>query len=83
MHTHYISAVMSKDQIAEHISELRTEAAGARWLAATFEGGAAVRDLLNYASALDGEAAQLEKASPEYVQWSLPAARSRSKIAAR
>ena len=62
---------MSKDQIAEDIWEFRAEAAKARQLAATFEGGPAVTDLLNYASALDREAAQLEKASWEFLPSSL------------
>jgi hypothetical protein len=52
---------MSKDWIAQDVRELRCEAAEARQLAATFEGGLAVRDLLKYASALEREAAQLEK----------------------
>ena len=55
-----------RDSEAENdIRELRTEAAEARQLAATFEDGPTVTDLLNYASALDREAGQLEKASPE------------------
>ncbi len=65
LHTHYIAKVRAKDQIAKDISELRAEAAGARRFAATFDRGPAVIDLLSYASALDNEAAQLEKACPE------------------
>ena len=58
----FIAAAMSKDLISEEISELRAEAAEARRLASTFEDSASVTDLLNYASALDNEATQLEKA---------------------
>jgi hypothetical protein len=57
--------MMSKDQIAEDILELRADAVDARRLAATFRRGAAKADLLNYASALDREAAQLETVSLE------------------
>ena len=48
------------DQTAQDILELRSEAAGARQLAATFDDGLTVVDLLNYANALDREANQLE-----------------------
>jgi len=59
-----------RDSEAENdIRELRTEAAEARQLAATFEDGPTVTDLLNYASALDHEAGQLEKASPELLRF--------------
>jgi hypothetical protein len=54
---------MSKDRIAQDVQELRGEAAEARQFAATFDDGSAVRDLLSYASALEREAAQLEKAT--------------------
>ena len=53
---------MSRDQTADDILELRAEAASARKLAATFDDGPTVTDLLNYAAALDREAAQLESA---------------------
>ena len=57
--------IISRHQIAAEIAELRVEAADARELAATFNGGPAVTDLLSYASALDSEAAQLEDASSD------------------
>ena len=56
---------ISKQEIAAEIAELRMEAADARELAATFDGGPAVTDLLSYASALEIEAAQLEDASSD------------------
>jgi len=52
-------------ETADDILELRAEAASARQLAATFGGGPTVTDLLNYADALDREAAQLESAFRE------------------
>ena len=57
--------MISKQVIAAEIAELRMEAADARELAATFDGGPAVTDLLSYASALETEAAQLEDASSD------------------
>jgi hypothetical protein len=51
---------MGRDHTADEILELRAEAAGARELAATFDDGPSVRDLLNYAAALDREADKLE-----------------------
>ena len=54
---------MAKGRIAQEVWELRAEAAEARDLAATFEDNATVHDLLSYASALDRDAAQLEKSS--------------------
>jgi CRP/FNR family transcriptional regulator, cyclic AMP receptor protein len=56
---------ISKQEIAAEIAELRMEAADARELAATFNGGPAVTDLLSYASALEIEAVQLEDASSD------------------
>ncbi len=53
--------MMSKREIAAEISEFLAEADDARQLAATFEGGAAVTDLLGYASTLEAEAVQLEE----------------------
>jgi len=53
--------MISKHQIAAEISEFRAKAADARQLAAKFIGGPFVADLLEYASALEGEAAQSEK----------------------
>lgn len=55
---------MSKDQLVQDLLELREEAAQARQLAGTFK-GAAVRDLLTYASALEREAAELETGTVE------------------
>lgn len=52
---------MSKDRIAMDVEELLIEAAEARQFAATFQDTSTVRDLLNYASALEHEAAQLAK----------------------
>lgn len=51
---------MGRDQTVDDILELRAEAAGAREVAATFDDGPSVRDLLNYAAALDREADELE-----------------------
>jgi hypothetical protein len=51
----------SKHQIASEISEFLAEAADARDLAAMFDGGPAVADLLGYAAKLETEAAQLEE----------------------
>src|SRR5256885_15831677 len=57
-----VMAVMtSKHEIAAEISEFLAEADDARYLAATFEGGPAVTDLLGYASSLEAEAVQLEE----------------------
>ena len=53
-------ANMRKDQIAEEILDLRAEAASARELAASFDDPASVADLLNYAVALEAQAAELE-----------------------
>ena len=55
-----MSVNMGRRQTADEILELRAEAAGARELAATFDDGPSVRDLLNYAAALDREANELE-----------------------
>ena len=51
---------MGEDRTVEEILELRAEAASARELAATFDDGPSVSDLLNYAAALDREANELE-----------------------
>ena len=51
---------MGEDRTVEEILELRAEAASARELAATFDDAPSVRDLLNYAAALDREADELE-----------------------
>lgn len=51
---------MGRDRTSDEIFELRAEAFGARELAATFDDGPSVRDLLNYAAALDRQAAELE-----------------------
>jgi hypothetical protein len=56
---------MLRDQTTDDIMELRIEAASARQLAATFDDGCTVRDLLNYADALDREAGRLESACRE------------------
>ena len=53
---------MGRDQAADEILELRAEAVGARELAGTFDDGPSVRDLLNYAAALDRQADELELA---------------------
>ena len=74
---------MSKDRIAEDIRELRAEAADARDLASTFEGGPTVRDLLNYAAALDREASQMERSPPQRLPWSLAACVTPLQIAER
>ena len=50
-----------EDTIRAEISELLTEAAEARELAAAFKGGAAVADLIAYALALEAEAVKLEE----------------------
>jgi hypothetical protein len=63
-----MSVNMGRDHTADEVLELRAEAAGARELAATFDDGPSVRDLLNYAAALDREADVLELASPEKVR---------------
>ena len=52
---------MLKDRVSQDVQELRGEAASALQLAATFKSSAEVRDLLNYASALEDEAGRLEK----------------------
>jgi hypothetical protein len=56
-----MAVMISKHEIADEISEFLAEAEDARCLAATFDGGAAVADLLGYASTLEAEAAQLEE----------------------
>lgn len=48
--------IKSRGRRADEVRELRAEAAEARQLAATFTSIAVVRDLLNYASALEQEA---------------------------
>ena len=55
---------MSRDQIADDVSELREEAASARELASTFADGQTVTDLLNYAAALEREAIRLGSQFP-------------------
>ena len=49
-------AITSTGRRADEVRELRAEAAEARQLAGTFTSLAVVRDLLNYASALEQEA---------------------------
>ena len=56
-----MAVMISKHEIAAEISEFLAEAQDARQLAATFDGGPAVVDLLGYASTLEAEAAQLEE----------------------
>ena len=56
---------MSRVETADDVLELRGEAASARQLAATFSDGPSLRDLLEYAAALDREADELELASQE------------------
>ena len=51
---------MARDQTVDQILELRAEATGAWKLAATFDDGLSVSDLLNYAAALNREADELE-----------------------
>jgi hypothetical protein len=53
--------MISKHEIAAEISEFLAEAEDARRLAAMFDGGPPVADLLGYASTLEAEAAQLEE----------------------
>ena len=52
---------MRDSEAVNDIRELRTEAAEARQLAATFEDGPTVTDLLNYASALDSRSGPVGK----------------------
>ena len=56
-----MAVMISKHEVAAEISDFLAEAEDARSLAATFNGGAAVVDLLSYASTLEAEAAQLEE----------------------
>ena len=69
--------MMVRDQIAQEVNELRAEAAEARALAATFKCSPSRRDLLNYAEALEREAAQLESNPAEL----LPSAQARCLMA--
>ena len=50
-----------QDSITAEISELLAEAGEARELAAAFQDGPAVSDLINYALALEAEAVRLEE----------------------
>ena len=52
---------ISKQEMAAEISEFLAEARDARRLAAMFDGGPAVADLLGYAATLEAEAAQSEE----------------------
>jgi hypothetical protein len=72
---------MSRDETADEILEFRAEAASARKLAATFNNGPTVTDLLNYAATLDREAAQLESVFLG-AAWSLSSRTMRVEIAA-
>jgi hypothetical protein len=61
---------MRRDLEPQEIAELRAEAAEARSLAGTFRCDKTVRDLLNYASELDIQAAKLEQDSLQLLRVS-------------
>lgn len=73
---------MGSAETADDILELRTEAANARKLAASFREGLSSTDLLTYAAALDREAdeLELELGSREKVR-PFPSSMMRSEIA--